>query len=807
MSKLGEDIPDTIYDPNTRLYFIIQDTEIINDERYSIYHNDAIGESLIVKPDGDKFYIGGGDSTFAKAGNKVLYFYHGWVDIVSQKSFRCADFEAENYPPIEIGGHLYWMAKSNDTKNFAIIEDDHVKIGHSNTKIEGNLREIEKQLTYISNERGFYFIHWGDKPFGPYDEIKLCENSKDNLIFYYRKGDEHFVWAVGHEKKINRKEIGEIKGITYATAYGKARKTINLCFTEAKKKDSTVIFDLIDGELRLCDEYRANCSNFCDINGRLFYTLCYVHGAADRVVVYWDTRRHETDIDVKNYTKLKAVGYRNSIFITDGNRVLTQEYSNNDFEFKEIKFDGEVEAVNSGGKLFIIESLPDKKRIWEWSEKFELTEHEQKDLDLANAVAKEDLPEIEEYFKKYYPEEEKKSALERIKSGIKSDLEQSKRFVNTVNQTIKEKPELFLSTLRAKDDKPTEYLMTEMFYYMFPEARERRERALKDAREKRNSGGGFGGGGGYGGKGETYDYDPGVDRLASTDESGYYEMLKANREVLRLREPLPAGTFITHGIFGNYTGKSWSKVDVPISEDITEPAKETTFEFVDEKASANINLPKIANAKILTERLKGVTADGAEVPVEILEENNLGEVRVKKPKGVRHIAYSQNYSELPKTMTEITASDYEKFRKDFEKSFGDAMTKEIGDIGDELDIFIRSIKGKSPREQVIAIQEFCYQYGYYNLDNEVRDTDNFEERLAIMEGRMDELKAKKPELAGKKYAGICTDFATLCSALLRKAGFVSGIASGFVPKEGDLSIKTSQAHAVSYVLWPHSAET
>ncbi len=31
-------------------------------------------------------------------------------------------------------------------------------------------------------------------------------------------------------------------------------------------------------------------------------------------------------------------------------------------------------------------------------------------------------------------------------------------------------PELFMDTLRAKDDKPTEYLMTQMFYYMFPEA-------------------------------------------------------------------------------------------------------------------------------------------------------------------------------------------------------------------------------------------------------------------------------------------------------------------------------------------------
>ena len=73
-----------------------------------------------------------------------------------------------------------------------------------------------------------------------------------------------------------------------------------------------------------------------------------------------------------------------------------------------------------------------------------------------------------------------------------------------------------------------------------------------------------------------------------------------------------------------------------------------------------------------------------------------------------------------------------------------------------------------------------------------------------MEGRMDELKEKDPKLAHKLYAGICTDFATLTTALLRKAGFVSGISTGFVPEAGSTSIKTDRAHAVSYVLWPSS---
>ena len=118
--------------------------------------------------------------------------------------------------------------------------------------------------------------------------------------------------------------------------------------------------------------------------------------------------------------------------------------------------------------------------------------------------------------------------------------------------------------------------------------------------------------------------------------------------------------------------------------------------------------------------------------MKILEENNLGEVRVNKEEKAAvvtdkpsRIVYSMSYSEAPRTMAEVTQKDYEKFRRDFERSFGDVMTEPIGDLGDELDIFVRGLKDKSPREQVIAIQEFCYEFGYYNFDNEARDTNSF----------------------------------------------------------------------------------
>lgn len=803
-------VPAKIVELQTNNEFRLLYPKIINEKVYSVYYDDISNKSIIEYPDSQTTdLLDGSNLVLQRVGNHTSFLKHldaGWAHIVDGRPLVCDGYEAFGKEIVEISGHLYWIAKDVATDGVVVIEDDHKKSLFGFPEVKGELAEIEGKLTYIYVADDKHLnLAFGGENFGPYDEIKLCENSKDKLIFYARKGDEHFVHVDGKTEKTNL--ISRESGVN-KVVQGNNKIAI---LTEA-----TIVWPEIKGIQSWVLRNTEKISNFSEINNKLFY-LSKELGMPECYYANW--AGHAIKINISNL-EVQTVGLNDSVFVADGKRVLSLKYGAQ--EFNEMNFDGEVEVVNSGGKLFIIESLDDKKRIWEYSEKLELQEREQKNLDLANAVAKEDLPTIDDYFGKYYPETLGNKPnfghigfpdlsnwleMDNFKDKIKGGVEQSKSFVRAVNQTIKEAPELFLDTLRAKNDKPTEFLMTQMFYYMFPEAQAKREKALKEARENPGNPwsvfGGMEDGQGRSAKEKSYDYDPGENHLASMDEAGYYEMLNSKREVLKLREPLPAGTFITSGIFGNYNGSGWSKVNVPISREVRDPAEETTFEFVDEEASPNINLPRIANAKIITDRLKGVTAEGEEMPIEILEENNLGEVRVKKDKGMKHIAYSQNYSEAPKTMAEITAEDYVKFRKSFEKSFGDVMTKPIGDIGDELNIFLAGLRDKTPREQVIAIQEFCYEYGYYNLDNQPRDTDSFEERLAIMEGRMDELKAKEPKLARKKYAGICTDFATLCAGLLRRAGFISGIASGFATEAGSTSISTDRAHAVSFVLWPN----
>lgn len=810
-------VPAKIVELQTNNEFRLLYPKIINEKVYSVYYDDISNKSIIEYPDSQTTdLLDGSNLVLQRVGNHTSFLKHldaGWAHIVDGRPLVCDGYEAFGKEIVEISGHLYWIAKDVATDGVVVIEDDHKKSLFGFPEVKGELAEIEGKLTYIYVADDKHLnLAFGGENFGPYDEIKLCENSKDKLIFYAKKGGKHFVYVDGVQREVASGDKGDV---------GVAEQIINgsVKFDDISLIGNEVYLSYInDGQHKGSGDFIINLdgtliveigkvSNLSEVGGRIFYIK--TREDETKFMVWCDEeklRQGGVAIDLNLISNNnEVVGFHNNVYITDGKRVLSLKYGDKDF--KEIAFDGDVKVMNSGGKIFIIESLPDKKRIWEYAEKLELTDREMRDLNLANAVAKEDLDSIEQYFLQYYPDEYTKSTSDSIRAGIKSALEQSRRFVGAVNQTIKEAPELFLDTLRAKNDKPTEFLMTQMFYYMFPEAQAKREKALKEARENPGNPwsvfGGMEDGQGRSAKEKSYDYDPGENHLASMDEAGYYEMLNSKREVLKLREPLPAGTFITSGIFGNYNGSGWSKVNVPISREVRDPAEETTFEFVDEEASPNINLPRIANAKIITDRLKGVTAEGEEMPIEILEENNLGEVRVKKDKGMKHIAYSQNYSEAPKTMAEITAEDYVKFRKSFEKSFGDVMTKPIGDIGDELNIFLAGLRDKTPREQVIAIQEFCYEYGYHNLDNQPRDTDSFEERLAIMEGRMDELKAKEPKLARKKYAGICTDFATLCAGLLRRAGFVSGIMSGFATEAGSTSISTDRAHAVSYVLWPN----
>ena len=102
---------------------------------------------------------------------------------------------------------------------------------------------------------------------------------------------------------------------------------------------------------------------------------------------------------------------------------------------------------------------------------------------------------------------------------------------------------------------------------------------------------------------------------------------------------------------------------------------------------------------------------------------------------------------------------------------------------------------------MIAIQKFVKENGYYDDDNpkelnKRKSGKGLHERMQLMQGRMTEINSKNKN----KYAGKCGDFAFVTTALLRGAGFLSGIVQGYLP-EGKVAL-ARDAHAASFVLWP-----
>ena len=74
--------------------------------------------------------------------------------------------------------------------------------------------------------------------------------------------------------------------------------------------------------------------------------------------------------------------------------------------------------------------------------------------------------------------------------------------------------------------------------------------------------------------------------------------------------------------------------------------------------------------------------------------------------------------------------------------------------------------------------------------------------MVLCEEEMELQRAKKPDssMKGKKYAGVCANFALVACALLREAGISSGLLTGFDSKSKTMRI--SDSHATAFVTWP-----
>ena len=224
--KTDKEIPITVIRNNNKE--ILSDVKIVEDEIYSVY-DDKERTYRIVKKDGDiishTYSHVGKIENICSVGGKILAFDHGnnkgkrdrWeilegsvigsnYDAIKESGVQKID---ESYYWVGVDGKDDQKEKNIEAGHYQIIKDNVAESGANGLKTPPKLYTIGGKLCHINEwKSGAVKIYYDDEPVGEiYDDIKLCENSTDKLVFYARKGDDHFVYVDGVENKLPLKSI------------------------------------------------------------------------------------------------------------------------------------------------------------------------------------------------------------------------------------------------------------------------------------------------------------------------------------------------------------------------------------------------------------------------------------------------------------------------------------------------------------------------------------------------------------------------------------------------------------------------
>jgi len=371
--------------------------------------------------------------------------------------------------------------------------------------------------------------------------------------------------------------------------------------------------------------------------------------------------------------------------------------------------------------------------------------------------------------------------------------------VGVINKMIKQSPEFFLKTMSGKKDRLQDLVSSKLISKIFPEYKEKEQNSWRN----------FGGYSGFssGGENKQGESNP-LDHLNSNESIAMIggDPKEANpQEIMELRDNI--NELIVTGIYGKYENNEWHKTYFPISIDLTEPTEEKTIILPSVKSGQKIVLPKTFNSKVIKERIKGINGQDEENKINS-EIDSLNSTTVNVDNNTNKIIYSIEQCKIPEILPEVSNKEYDSFKDKFNKNFSFDLTREVMPLSSELEIFIDSIKDKKTKEKIIAIEKFVRDMSYYDFDNgeviSLKKNKSPEELLYIMEMRIEELRQKddqlKEALSNKKFAGVCYDFNLLTTSLLRKAGVVSGIASGFAAT--GKKVMSTNAHSTAFVVLP-----
>ncbi len=369
--------------------------------------------------------------------------------------------------------------------------------------------------------------------------------------------------------------------------------------------------------------------------------------------------------------------------------------------------------------------------------------------------------------------------------------------VNRLNKILKTEPLTFMNTIAAVESREND--LKSIINRLFPEV------VLKKAKEKSR----------------VADYlkktflnlrgkkerskASGLFQQFSTSMKDGNPLEKNGETALELRD-VP-NQLIILALYGKYNvnTRMWDKANFPIALDLNEPVREYTFTLPNIDTNVEVALPMLVGARMISERIRGIKKDGTEIDISHRTDAT-GQVIVNPNKEIQKIVYSLSISEVPASPRDISQKDYDNFKHAWIRDKGLDLIENITKLSPACLVFLESIKNKTPKEQLILIENFVRDIGYYDMDNgeiqNSKDGVSLEDRFEIMEARMQTIKQSDPSLKDKKYAGVCSDFNSLLVGMLRKAGFVSGMSNCFMPKK---ILKATELHAVAYAVWPSSS--
>ncbi|MFH1839098.1 MAG: hypothetical protein ABH820_02290, partial [Patescibacteria group bacterium] len=504
-----------------------------------------------------------------------------------------------------------------------------------------------------------------------------------------------------------------------------------------------------------------------------------------------DENGNRIDKDCDGYSQLFTVNNEVFFLATKGSKQFItnllgekfgEEYDN---IYNPAEVDGQLafKAKKNGERVIVFIDVSGSET--------DVTEQAQEKLDLLNMVHDPEKDDVREHMRELEKEESKKERLET-----------SSFVVSMFNRILQEVPESFLEKMSARSDRAPSILSDRLISKMFPQAYYR-------ANKMKESSGFFGF---LGGSKEAPPFSPQdffMSRETSGMDGGGKEQLNDETEVMEFREPV--NELVVTGMYGSYDAKAarWTKSYIPLRSKPLGPVFENTATIPNVRAGRDVMLPKPLDADLVLERVKGVTKANKEIPLKP-ETNSLGESMVRNLPKVEQILYTLKMGTGSEPMAKIDDQEYEKFKLGFTRSHGPDLTQKLANLPEEVDAFLTSkeFTKLSPAKKVMAIESYVRSLGFYDVNNQevsgLKRGKSIEERMMISEMRLEELRASDPEKAaefqGRRFAGVCADFAEITSAILRRAGFLAGVTNGLAVNGKTARVKN--LHATSFVIWP-----